>query len=149
MDINIVQVYKDIVERQKKRTKAFEKVYVSCENMIRNASKQDLMQCLFRVPDFVLGVPPYNLEECIQYLIARIEKGGFFVQYYFPNVIHISWDIKDLENREKNTGVKLAPLNLEPVSASDMALVDPRKKAKLTKSIIKPSSVGKFQLTLE
>ena len=149
MDINIVQVYKDIVDRQKRRTKAFEKVYASCETMIKNASKQDLMQCLFRVPDFVLGIPPYNLEECIQYLIARVEKGGFFVQYYFPNVIHISWDIKDLEHKEKSTGLKLAPLNLESVSATDMALVDPQKKMKLTKSIIKPGSAGKFQLTLE
>lgn len=152
MELNIVQLYKDIVDRQKRRTVAFEKVLQSCHKLIKTSCKHDHMRCLFRVPDFVLGVPPYNIGECVKFLIERLEKGGFYLQYYYPNVLHISWDIADLERREDASQVKLAPLSIEaPKVPENMRLVDVKKRNDLSRSIVaRPSRpVGKFTLTLE
>lgn len=149
-ELNIVQLYKDIVERQKRRTHAFEKVLAPCHQLIKKASKQDKMACLYAVPDFVLGVPPYDVGECVKHVMARLEKGGFYVKYYFPNLLYISWDLKDLERKETPEGSKLTPLKLMdvPQASDNMALIDPKKRMDLSKSIL-PRRTGKFSLSLE
>lgn len=144
MDLNIVQLYKSIVERQKRSMQAFDKVVAACHNHIRNVNNVDGMKCLYRVPEFVWGVPPYNLEECIKHLISRLEGGGFHVKYYFPNILFISWDIADLEKeKEKEIASPSKPKSLE-----NLKLVEDKKRVALGKPKLIKKPQGRFTLTL-
>lgn len=151
MDLNIVHLYKHIVERQKRRTQAFDKVMAICHNHIRNVNKVDAMKCLFRVPEFIWGIPPYDLSECIKHIIGRLEGGGFHVKYYFPNVLFISWDIADLEQGAHHTSnvnntiaSTTSPNTKTKIKANENLQLLEDKKPKLKK---KPQ--GRFTLTLK
>ena len=45
----------------------------------------------FIVPEFVIGVPRYNVTHCTQYIIEKLEKNDFVVKYTHPNMLFISW----------------------------------------------------------
>jgi hypothetical protein len=147
MDLNIVQLYKGIVDRQKAKTKAFDKLLQSCYKLIQNASNHEHTRCLFRVPDFVLGVPPYNLEEAIGHMTTRLESGGFMVNYYFPNVLMISWHLNDLEKRERLTGKKFTGVEGKK-HGDDLKLLEPSKRVQLNRSIVARRPISKFSLSL-
>lgn len=139
MALNIVQLYKSIVERQKQRVQAFDKVVSACHNHIINVNNVDGMKCLYRVPEFVWGVPPYNLDECIKYLMDKLRDGGFHVKYYFPNVLFISWDIADLE---KET------LPAKPTTQEKTKNNRDEKGIGLIKPMLNKKPQGRFTLTL-
>ena len=36
--------------------------------------------CLFQIPEFVFGVPPYDMEECKKYIFDSLTRNGFKVE---------------------------------------------------------------------
>jgi len=48
--------------------------------------------CWFTIPEIILGVTNFDHAGCISYVIDRLKCNGFFVYYYHPNTLHISWD---------------------------------------------------------
>ena len=119
--LDIVDVYKNITDRQKRRKEVFKCVLKQCEKQVRNVSDTDGMKCLFVVPEFVWGMPLYNVSECTLYVKTELEKSGFKVIFYFPCLLHISWDVADLEHR---TTSLLAIEGATP----DQQLIDKPKK---------------------
>ena len=57
-----------------------------CISMFRTAT-----YCVYTVPEFVLGYPLYNLNECIGYIQDKLKKNGYSTKYVFPNILFISW----------------------------------------------------------
>lgn len=43
------------------------------------------------VPEFVFGIPKYNVSTCISYIIEQLTDNGFDVKYTHPNLLFISW----------------------------------------------------------
>ena len=33
----------------------------------------------------------YDLNECIQFVVQKLTVNGFYVKYFFPRVLYISW----------------------------------------------------------
>ena len=44
------------------------------------------------VPEFMIGVPRYNVTHCTIYIIEKLEKNNFIVKYTHPNMLFISWN---------------------------------------------------------
>ena len=86
----------DIIQQQriqnKRKTKTFRKVLDKCYNRIKFAAKKNLEWCFFTVPNYLVGVPLYNVNNCIIYIIKQLHNGGFLVKYTHPNLIYISWN---------------------------------------------------------
>jgi hypothetical protein len=49
-------------------------------------------ECSYTIPRFIIGIPPYDFQGCLMYIITSLIKNGFRVQYYEPQLIHISWE---------------------------------------------------------
>ena len=115
-----------IQARQLKRHQIFDKILEMCYNNIkRNADKSQLF-CLFEVPEFVIGMPLYDLNECITYLVEKLKNSEFLVKYYFPKVLYISWNINEINENNLQNQLQLiksieAPPKLLPAK-------EPRKK---------------------
>lgn len=77
-------------------------VLSSCYGKIKRVAGIDGTSCIFEVPEFVMGVPPYDLSKAVTHVIASLERNGYEVAYMFPRALLISWD---LEN------INLTPLN--------------------------------------
>lgn len=85
----------DLVKEQKerdiKRRKYFKKVYKLVERRIVDSSKINLYQCYYDIPNFIINVPLYSLDDCRKYIIDKLKMNGFKVQVYNENRLIISW----------------------------------------------------------
>ena len=85
----------DLVKEQQKREKikieTFKKVYKTVEKKIILASASDFYHVWYEVPEFILGLPTYNLKECIEYIEERLAENQFESESYQPNILLIKW----------------------------------------------------------
>ena len=45
----------------------------------------------FLLPEFILGVPRYDMAECTSFVMEKLIDNGFMVKYTHPNLLVISW----------------------------------------------------------
>jgi hypothetical protein len=120
-------MYKKRVEDRHMR---FDKLIEKCFSKILHIAKTGALCMFYEVPEFVLGFPMYNLNECIEYIHQKMTDNGFFVKYFFPNILYISWNEKELEQEssKKNELANRMLLAEGKVSAS--------RKKKASKKIV-------------
>ena len=94
-----LQVYDRLLERIHKKIKTTAR--------LRNSE----CFCFYIVPEFILGLPRYNIVSCTNYIIEKLIENGFKVKYTHPNMLFISWKhyIPYYERQEykKKTGVNI------------------------------------------
>lgn len=92
----------DLIKAQKAKSdhknKTFEKILQKIEKKVLLASSADFYMTYYQVPEFIIGLPVYKLDECIDYLIKRLKTNGFTIEKYEPNILIISW----IPNKDKN-----------------------------------------------
>ena len=66
---------------------------VKCHQRIKLVAKLNPLNswCFYVIPKFIYGIPLYNLEECLNYIVTHLNKNGFTVNYTHPNLLFISW----------------------------------------------------------
>ena len=100
------------------RTKIYEKLLEKCYYRINNSAENDLTYCIYPIPDFVLGMPTYNLAYCAAYIIFDLRRNGFNGRFFNPNVIFVQWNYEQPSylRREEITYTK--PKMLMPPSSN-------------------------------
>lgn len=101
------------------RTRVYEKLLEKCYYRVNNAAENDLTYCIFPVPDFILGMPTYNLAYCAAYIIFDLKRNGFHAKFFNPNIIFVVWnydkpsyfgsDTKYLSENKKNFKMIMPP----------------------------------------
>lgn len=91
--INLDELYIRKQEKEQQKLSIFKKILDRIHNKIKFTSRQKHNEqfLFFVVPEFILGLPRYNLDECIGYLINELEDNGFNIKYTHPNLLFISW----------------------------------------------------------
>lgn len=74
------------------RTKIYIKLLEKCYYRINTAGNNDENYCIYPIPDFILGMPTYNLAYCAAFIIHDLKKNGFDTQFFNPNIILIRWN---------------------------------------------------------
>lgn len=101
-NLNIYELQKEISKKKEQRIRSFDRVLEICHNKIKDASKREMTKIYFTVPEYVVGLPIYNLSHCIEHIINSLKQNGFYVKYYFPKYIYISWDFDEI-NKSSTT----------------------------------------------
>lgn len=78
-------------EREKIKFKTFAKIYNTVEKKISLASSSNFYYVWYEIPEFIIGFPLYNLDECKKYIIKELKDNGFNVEIYDNNIILIEW----------------------------------------------------------
>ena len=91
------KLIKEQKEREDKKKDTFDKILLKIEKKIIISSSSNNYNAWYLVPEFIIGLPMYNLKECIGYLEEKLIKDGFKVTFYEPNIINIDWTPKDKE----------------------------------------------------
>lgn len=99
--LNIYELHGEMNKKKENRMKSLDYVLERCHTKIRNASKKELARTWFDVPEFIIGLPVYNLNDCIIHLMTSLNQNGFVVKYFFPKVLYISWDFDEI-NQSQN-----------------------------------------------
>ncbi len=91
--INIDELNKINEERYKRRLEIYDKVLQRCHERIKTVafSPRGGTFCFYIVPNILFGVPIYDINTCIVYMVKHLIKNGFEVNYTHPNLLYISW----------------------------------------------------------
>ena len=73
-----IKIYQKILSRVHKKIKT--------TSRMRNSDKFSF----FLIPEFILGIPRYDMAECTSFIIEKLSDNGFMVKYTHPNLLFIS-----------------------------------------------------------
>jgi hypothetical protein len=102
--ININDLFLDQREKEKQKNEIYDNVLKQCHKKIIRAVKLDPYNnfCFYVIPKFIYGVPLYNIDKCINYLVVNLTKNGFKINYTHPNLLIITWFKKDEKTKDTN-----------------------------------------------
>lgn len=89
--LNIYELHKKKNARERNRLSYYKRVLHKCYHRIVTVSENCKTQCVYKVPEFVVGMPIYNGLECVKFVVRALKKNGFYVKYTHPNLLFISW----------------------------------------------------------
>ena len=135
--INITDLYKKKKERDRTREKVYEKVLTKCHNKITYSANKYIDQeyTFYTVPDFIVGFPLFNKDECSKFIIKRLLENGFFIKYVGSGLIFICWKI------QKKTKVpKKITFNLNKNQHISPSIPLPKRKISKSKDTFRSTS---------
>jgi hypothetical protein len=93
--LNIDELYETIDEKNNKRLEKFDGILKQIHARIKYYSRLERTFCFFQIPEFIIGVPLYNVSDLRNYIINSLKRNGFHIVYIDPNWLYISWSKED------------------------------------------------------
>ena len=118
--MNIYDLYRGIQQKKMKRIKSYDTVLSKCYAHIQKAADTELFQTFFEVPVFIVGLPLYDLNHCTAYIITQLRNNGFLVTYYFPRILYISWEIKEIRDKKEKAHERRGDRNIPDTGLDDI-----------------------------
>jgi hypothetical protein len=78
-------------EREERKKKTFDKIYMVVEKKITLASEGDYYYTWYQIPEFLVGLPLYSVDECKNYIQEKLKMNGFKTEFFLPNILLIKW----------------------------------------------------------
>lgn len=91
--ISIQEIHKKQKEKERNRLKVYENISIRCFKKIKETSTNEDTFCFFQLPEYIPGLPLYNLTESVIFILNILHEKGFNARYCDPNVIFISWHL--------------------------------------------------------
>ena len=111
--LNLDELYERSRETSQTKVKTYQKILARIHSRIKAVSRQrnNNKFCMFVIPEFILGIPRYDIAECTNFVIEKLTENGFQIKYTYPNLLFISWQhyIPKYQRSEikKKTGVAI------------------------------------------
>ena len=111
--INLDDLYKNKKYTFEHKLKVFDRILERIHKKIKTTARMRNSECFcfFIIPEFILGLPRYNIVNCTNYIIEKLIENGFKIKYTHPNMLFISWNhyIPYYERQEykKKTGINI------------------------------------------
>ena len=86
------ELIKEQKDRDKLKDNIYKKIYKRIEHKIKLASASNLYECWYEIPEFILNIPLYDLEDCKQYIMKKLSHNEFKTGHLHNN-IWISWKV--------------------------------------------------------
>ena len=100
--LNITDLYSKINERNLKRYEKFDDVLKKIHSRIKYNATLEKTFCFYQIPEFIIGVPLYDVFELRQYIMNSLKTNGFELLYIEPNWLFIQWNVKGAKSLTKN-----------------------------------------------
>ena len=89
--LNVKELQKELDEKEQKKNLIYNNILERCNNKIIQTTKQGDSYSFFPLPEFIIGMPLFDADQCRKYIMSNLEDGGFNVRYTHPNLLYISW----------------------------------------------------------
>ena len=92
--ISLDDLFESKREYDENKLSLFNKILNRIHNKIKLTSRQTRGKEQFIwyiIPEMMIGVTKYNVEECTGYIIRKLRENDFVVRYTHPNLIFVSW----------------------------------------------------------
>jgi hypothetical protein len=114
----IHDIHKKQKEKEKNRLKIYEDISHKCFKKIKETSSNEETFCFYKIPEYIPGLPIYNMTECVIFLLNLLHEKGFSSRYIDKFIIFISWhlpkpSLKLIEQQKEDTKNIVDELNLK------------------------------------
>lgn len=99
---NAKEISRGIMEKKMAQKNHFKKVLELCYMSIKQSADMNCTHCIFEVPEFLIGHPLYDINECIVYILRKLQEHEYQVSYYFPRTIYIVWNVEESDDEKVN-----------------------------------------------
>jgi hypothetical protein len=99
--LNIGELYETINNKNKVRMEKFDRILQRIHSRIKYNARLEKTYCFFQIPEFIIGVPLYNVSDLRNYLINSLNRNGFTILYVEPNWLFINWDLSTMKSPKK------------------------------------------------
>jgi len=92
--INLDDLFEKKREIADSKLTLYNKILNRIHNKIKITSRQNRGKEQFiwyTIPEIMIGVSRYNVEECTGYILRKLRENDFVVRYTHPNLIFVSW----------------------------------------------------------
>lgn len=91
--LNLDDLYKQQKISEDHKLKIYQKILTRIHNKIKHTSRMrnNNKFCIYVIPEFILGIPRYDINTCTMYIIEKLTINGFQIKYTHPNLLWISW----------------------------------------------------------
>jgi len=92
--VNIDELFEKNQRRDQKQLSIFNKILNRIHNRINITARNKRVDkyIWFTIPEYIFGEPIYDKNDCIAYVITKLETNGFFIKYMHPNTVFVSWE---------------------------------------------------------
>ena len=90
---SINEIHKKQKERERNRLDIYQSISVKCFKKIKETSSNEETFCFFQLPEYIPGLPIYNITECVMFLLNILQEKGFSARYCSSFTIFISWNL--------------------------------------------------------
>ena len=125
--INLRKLTKHRRKRYEKQKYLFKQILKKCHSKIYLSGEQLKTECIFTIPQYVPGMPLFDIKECMRYIIAKLQDNKLRVQIIQHDTISISWEHISLYDNE----------NSENYSTSQKKSILPKKKKETYQTLTK------------
>lgn len=98
--INLFKLNRHRRKRFEKHKYIFNHVLKKCHSKIYLSGQQLKTECVYTIPQYIPGMPLFDIRECMRYVIRKLNKNKLIVQVLKPDTILISWEHISLYDRE-------------------------------------------------
>ena len=91
--LNMDELFNQRKLTEEHKLKIYQKILARVHSKIKLTSRMrnNKRFCFFLLPEFVLGIPRYDIVTCTSYIIEKLIDNGFMIKYTHPNLLFISW----------------------------------------------------------
>lgn len=88
------ELYTKRKSRDSARLKTYNQILGNIHHRIRTISKMPNSECyvMYTIPQFIIGLPRIDLQDCVVYIVYQLRATGFNVRYTYPALMYISWE---------------------------------------------------------
>jgi hypothetical protein len=115
---------KDLEDKRLERASRNHELYRSFFiDIITKIKYRDILghrNIVHRIPGIVVGFPLYDVNHAIQYVIHKLNQGGFFVFPWKDNYIYVDWSIGTIKDNKDKKTERHKEKNKEPITNDDI-----------------------------
>jgi len=78
--LNIDELYNSAKRKELKKYETFDKILLRCHTRIKLYAENRKTECLYQIPQFIIGVPLYNVSELQEYIVRALKNNGLLVK---------------------------------------------------------------------
>ena len=90
---SINDIHKKQKEKELNRINIYKSISSRCFKKIKETSLNEETFCFFKIPEYIPGLPIYNMTECVMFILNLLKEKGFNARYCDTFMIFISWHI--------------------------------------------------------
>jgi hypothetical protein len=90
---SVNEIHKKQKEKERNRLKIYENISAKCFKKIKETSLNEETFCFYKLPEYIPGLPLYNMTECVIFMLNLLHEKGFKARYCDPYMLFISWSL--------------------------------------------------------